>query len=142
MKTNQEFHTWRAWGSRICKKQLDFFMGPKDIRSTTWYLNRVRLRTWDHFPVITKIEGRQLTTKKRVKGWAGWAPVSEAEKAKFQDRVLRPRSEAAPGEGLVLLHDRLVGAAVDVAATMTSSRNRNKFCVLEEIRKMARDAAK
>ena len=62
-ENHREFHTWRAWGSRARKKQLDFFMGPKDIRSTTWYLNSVRFRTWDHFPVITKIEGRELKTK-------------------------------------------------------------------------------
>ena len=34
-----------------------YVMGPKDIRSMTWYLNRVRLRTWDHFPVMTRVEG-------------------------------------------------------------------------------------
>ena len=59
--------------------------GPEDIRSTTLYLNQVRFRTWDHFLVITRIEGRELRTKKRVKGWAGWIPVSHAEKAKFQE---------------------------------------------------------
>ena len=51
--------------------------------------------------MITKIEGRELKTKTRVKGWAGWAPVSEAEKAKLQELVLCPRSghgEAAPRE--------------------------------------------
>ena len=53
-------------------------MGPKDIRSTTWYLNQVMLRIGDHFPVFTRIEGRDLKTKKRVKGWAWWTPVSEA----------------------------------------------------------------
>ena len=87
---NREFYTWRAWGSRIRKKQLDFFTGPEDVRSTTGYLNRVRFRTWDHFPVITKVEGREFKTMRRVKGWAGWAPVSEAEKAKFQELVLYP----------------------------------------------------
>ena len=50
------------------KKQLDYTMGPRDIRSTAWYLNQVRLRTRDHFPVITRIEGRELKTKKCVKG--------------------------------------------------------------------------
>ena len=49
---NREFHT-------------------KGVRSATWYLNRVRLRTWDFFPVFTKIEGRELKTKRRIKGWAG-----------------------------------------------------------------------
>ena len=85
---NREFHTWRAWGSRVRKKQLDYITGPKDTHSTTWHLNQVRLRTWDHFPVITRIEGRELKTKKRVTGWAGRMPVSEAEEAKFQELVL------------------------------------------------------
>ena len=66
-------------GSRVCKKKIDYIMGPKGLSSTTWYLNKVRLRTWDHFSVITKIEGRVLRTKKGVKGWAGWAPKSETE---------------------------------------------------------------
>ena len=100
--------------------------------------------------MITKIEGRELKTKKRVRGWAGWAPVSEAEKAKFQELVLCSRSdhdEAAPceteeKEGLVLLHDRLVGAVAEIRATTTSSRNRNNFCMVEEMRQMASDAAK
>ena len=42
---SDEYHTWRAWGSRIRKKQLDYIMGPRDLPSTTWYLNKVRLRT-------------------------------------------------------------------------------------------------
>ena len=101
-------------------------------------------------PYLESIEGRELRTKKCVKGWAGWTPVSDAEKARFQELVLCPRSdhaEAAPrdaedDEGLVFLHDWLVGAAAEVKATTISSRNRNKFCVLEETREMASDAAK
>ena len=147
---NREFHTWQAWGSRDRKTQLDYVMGPKDIRSTTWNLSRVRFRTWDHFPVITKIDGCELKTKRRVQGWAGWATVSEAEKAKFQKLVLRPRSghdevdqrEPEDSKGLVLLHDRLVDAVAEIKATTTFSRNRNKFCVPDEIRQMASDAAK
>ena len=58
--------------------------------------------------------------------------ISEAEKVKFQKLVLCPRSDhgkaalrhAEEGEGLVLPHDRLVGAAAEVIATTTSSRNR------------------
>ena len=113
-------------------------MGPKDIRSTIWHLIRARFRTWVHFPVITKIEGREFKTKRPVYGWAGWAPVFDVEKATFQELVLCPRSDhgepavrdAEEGEGLALLHDRLVGAAAVIKATTTSSRNRNKFCVL------------
>ena len=51
--------------------------------------------------MITKVEGRELKTKRRVKGWARWAPVSETEKAKFQAIVLCARSDqdkAAPCE--------------------------------------------
>ena len=118
-------------------------MGPKDIRSTTWNLNRVRFRTSDHFPVITMVEGREFKTERRVKGWTGWTPVSEAEKAKFQELVLCPRSdhgEAVPGEteeedGLVFLNDRC-------CCRDSCSRNRNTFCVPQEIRQMASDAAK
>ena len=53
-------------------------MGPK--RHTLYNLNQMRLLSWDHFPVITGIEGRELKTTKCVKGWAGWTPGSEAEK--------------------------------------------------------------
>ena len=69
---NNGCHTWRAWGSRECKKQYEYIMEPRDLRFTTWYLNKVRLRTWDHFPVVVKIEGKDLRTKNGVKSWAGW----------------------------------------------------------------------
>ena len=78
---SHEFHTRWAWGSRGRKKRLDVFMSPKDLHCTNWYLNQARIRTWDHFPVIIKVEGREIRTKRRVKGWAGRAPVSDAEKA-------------------------------------------------------------
>ena len=86
-------------GSRVRKKPLDYIMGPKDICST--YLNRVRFRTWDHFLVITKVEGREFKTKRRVKGWDGWTPVSDAGMVKFRELVLCTRSdhgEVAPCE--------------------------------------------
>ena len=85
-----------------------YFLGPRNLPSETWYLNQVWIRTWDHFPVITRVEGQELITKKCVKGWAGWTPVSEGEVAKFQELVLRPRGardevalcEAEDGEAL------------------------------------------
>ena len=46
------------------------------------------------------------------------------------------------GDGLALIHDRLASAVTEIRATTTSSRNRNKFCVPEEIRRVASDAAK
>ena len=65
--------------------------------------------------VITRIEGRELRTKKRVDGWAGWTPVSETEKAKSSKNlrcahtvtktmllhVIRRREK-----GLALLHEK------------------------------------
>ena len=38
-------HTWRAWCSRVRKKQLEYIMGPRDLVSTTWYQNKTRIRT-------------------------------------------------------------------------------------------------
>ena len=68
---------------------------------------------------------------------------------KFQELVLRlhdDHSTAPPegndeADGLALMHDRLVNAAAEIKATTTSSRNKIKFCVPDEIRLMASDAA-
>ena len=38
-----ECHTWRAWGSRVRKKQLDEIMGPRDLVCKTWFLNKHQL---------------------------------------------------------------------------------------------------
>ena len=109
---NREHHTWRAWGSWVCKKQHDYIMGPKDLRSSTCYLNRVRVRTWDHFPVIVEIEERDPRKKKGVKDWVGWIPRSEVNDdrtkilkdgrdvwalCRIDWRKLRPRSRV-PGQ--------------------------------------------
>ena len=59
--------------------------------------------------------------------------MSEGEAVKFQELVLCTRSdhdEAAPCE------------TEDIKATTTSSRNRKTFCVPDEIRLLASDAAK
>ena len=100
-------------------------MRPRDSRSTTWYLNKVRLRTWDHFPVIVKIEAKNLRTKKGVKGWAGWIPGYEVEKSKFQELVLCPSGDRTVilkdgHDGLVALQARLEEAAAAVKATTTA----------------------
>ena len=47
----EECYTWRAWGSRFQKKHSDKIVGPRDLQSTTVYLNNTMLRIWDHFPV-------------------------------------------------------------------------------------------
>ena len=56
------------------------------LRSATWYLNKVRLRTWVHCPVLVK-RGEGLENEEVVKGWARWIPRS-ARKSKFQELVL------------------------------------------------------
>ena len=117
----REFHTRRAWGSRGRKKQLDFYHGPNELALGDLVSKQVKIRTWDHFLVITRVEGQEIPTKKRVKGWAGWTPVSEGEVAKFQELVLHPQGaldevalrEDVDGEGVVHLHDRLVTAAAE-----------------------------
>ena len=43
-------------------------MGPRYLVSTTWYLNKTRIRSWDHFPVVVKIDGRVMRVKKEKKG--------------------------------------------------------------------------
>ena len=64
----------------VRQEQIDFFMGPRDLQSATWCLNRTRLRTWDHFPVVVKIDGKELRGKKEKQSWARWFPKSEDEK--------------------------------------------------------------
>ena len=54
-------------------------MEPRDLQSTTWFLNRTSLRTWDHFPAVGKLGGKELTVKKGKSGWAGWIPKSDDE---------------------------------------------------------------
>ena len=38
---------------------LDYVVGPRDLLSTTWYLNKV------HFPVVVKTDGKDLRAKKK-----------------------------------------------------------------------------
>ena len=129
-----ECHTWRAWGSRVRKKQLDYIMGPRDLVSTTWYLNKTRIRTWDHCPGVVKIDGREMRVKKGKKRWTGWTPFSEDEERKFKELCLCPdgsRSwcdDDAVG-GLEALQARVEGAAVEIKATTLASRNKNKYMV-------------
>ena len=66
-----------AWRSRVQKKHIDSIMGPRDLLSATWFLNKTGMGTWDHVPVVFKIDGRELRVKKGKKGWAGWIPKSE-----------------------------------------------------------------
>ena len=59
------------------RKHIDSIMGPRDLQSATWYLNKTGLRTWDHVPVVLTIDGRELMVKKGTKGWAWWIPKYE-----------------------------------------------------------------
>ena len=140
-----ECYTWRAWGSRVRRKQLDCIMGPRGVIASTWYLNKVRIRTWDHFPVV-KIEEKEMRIRKGKKSWAGWTPVSDVEEKKFQELSLCPdgtRSwiEDVKDDGLEALQSRLEGAIDQVKASTTASRNNKKFMVPDEIREMAALAA-
>ena len=71
-------------------KQIDCIMGTRDLKFKTWYLNKVRLRAWDHYPVVGKVEGKEVRQVQGKEGWAGWVPNTEEERQKFKTRVLRP----------------------------------------------------
>ena len=140
-----ECYTWWAWGSRVRRKQFDCIMGPRSVIASTWYLNKVRIHTWDHFPVV-KIEEKEMRMRKGKKSWAGWTSVSDVEEEKFQELSLCPdgtRSwiEDVKHDGLEALQSRLEGAVAQVKATTTASRNNKKFMVPDEIREMAALAA-
>ena len=33
---------------------------PETPLPPTWYLNNARIRSWDHFPVVVKVEGKEM----------------------------------------------------------------------------------
>ena len=39
----------------------------RDLQFKTWYLNKARLRNWDHCPVAVIIEGKELRGMKGEK---------------------------------------------------------------------------
>ena len=77
------------------RNNLINIMGPRDLVVKTWYLNKTRICTWDHFPVVVKIEGREMRVRKGKKGWACWTPVSEDVERIFQELCLCPEGLAA-----------------------------------------------
>ena len=82
--------------------------------------------------------------KKGKKVWAGWIVKSEDNRQKFQELVLCPggsRGWVGQEGGLEVLQERLEGAAA-VTATTTSTRNKHKFKIPDEISKMATEAAR
>ena len=46
------------------KEQTDYIMEPSDLQSKTSCLNRTWIGTWDHFPVVVKIDGKELRVQK------------------------------------------------------------------------------
>ena len=44
--------------SRETGNQTDLITGPRDLQSTTCYLNTVQLRNWDHSPVVAGVTSR------------------------------------------------------------------------------------
>ena len=77
-------------GCLVRKKHIDKIVGASDLQSTTWYLNKTRRRTWDHFPLMVNIDRRDLRVKEGKKGWAGWIPKTEDDRQKFQELALCP----------------------------------------------------
>ena len=136
-------HTWCVWGSRIRKKQIDYTMVLGDLQSTTWYLNKTKLRIWyHHFPVVVETDGKEL----RVKKGTEWIPKSEDERHKFQKLALCPtgsRGWVEDGQegGLEVLQERLEGAVASVEATTTATKNKNECKIPDEIRMIATETS-
>ena len=86
---------------------------------------------------MVKIDGKEVR---------GWIPKSEEEDRSFKN-LLSARMGLGSGwmmntkEGLEALQVRLE-AAGEVMGTTTATRNKNKFKILDDIRKMATEAAK
>ena len=59
-------HT-RSMGPRGRKTHIGEMSGPRDLQSQTWYPNRARLRSCDHYVVVVKIEGKEVKDIKQGK---------------------------------------------------------------------------
>ena len=111
-----------------------------DTWSTSTFLNKSEASCLGPFPVVVKIDGKDLRTKKGVEGCAGWISRSEVDESTFQELVLcssEGRAETRHGErdGLTVLQGRLEKHRL-------RSRLPRKFTVLDEIREMAAEEAK
>ena len=85
-----ECHTWRPEDNAIRNKLILLWETARSS-SMTWYLNKTRLWTWDHFSrSCEKIDGKELRVKKVQNGWAGKIPKCEDERQKFQELVSLP----------------------------------------------------
>ena len=96
----------------------------------------------EHFPVVVKIEVREMRVRKGKKVLASWTPVSVDEGRKFKELSLCPGGsrgwcDANEVSGLEALQARLEGAVVEVKATTLASQNQKMFMVPEEIRELA-----
>ena len=84
-----ELHTRRKWRKRGVKKHIDYIMGPRDL------LNKGRLGAWDHYPVVVKVEGKELKLVQGENGWAGWVSNTEEERRKLKTQVFCPEGSQA-----------------------------------------------
>ena len=76
--------------------------------------NKVKLYgAWDHYPLYTTVqdaEGQfQKSNSKKFRGWAGWRPVSEDEKAKF--KKVKGADGTEGGKSLVEIQKQIEEAA-------------------------------
>ena len=69
-------------------------MGPRDAIASTWYLNTVRIRTWDHFPVVVKFEGREMKFQKRKKAGQAGPPCPTWRRRSSRISACAPKDHA------------------------------------------------
>ena len=87
-----EFHTRCGVGTDMSEEADRLHHGSRDLKCKTWYLNKARLSAWDLYPVLVKIEEKEMKIVQGKKGWAGWISRTEEERWKFEKQVLCPKT--------------------------------------------------
>ena len=65
--TQRDFNTWQGLGRRRGREHMLHGLLGREL----WHLNRERLRSWDHHPVVVGVEGQDLHQAKGRKEFAG-----------------------------------------------------------------------
>ena len=133
------------------KKQLDYFLGPRnlpsgDLVSEPAEDSHLGTLSSDH----QSGKGKNLAQRSASRVEQGGRPCPKERWTSSRNLcsdlevpvMKSPCAKLKMEKDWVHLHDWLVTAASEIKATTTSSRNRKKFCVPEEIRRLACDAAK
>ena len=92
--------TRTAIGGGGVRKQLDYVIGHHESKCDVTNLSGRRQRSWDHCPLILKVNGVQqkewgLSTTSGKEGWARGFPIGKDEIRSFREAALPIGDEAA-----------------------------------------------